>query len=134
MCLDESAVDVATVRRALGLGSCSVVNIKIQRVGGLKNAIAVHDLCAAADVAVWAGTMPELGIGSAQALHLALLPNFRFPTDVQSSLRWFVDDIIEPMISVVGGDIEIPAGVGLGYKINHAVMRKYLLREEWFGR
>ena len=39
--------------------------------------------------------MPELGIGCAQGAHLASLANCRFPTDVEASLRWFRDDIVE---------------------------------------
>src|SRR3990167_10800080 len=90
ICLDESATDLRTLRKAIEFGSCRIVNIKIQRVGGLKHAKEMHDLCSQAGIPVWGGTMPELGIGGAQTLHLSTLPNFHFPTDVESSKRWFV--------------------------------------------
>ncbi len=132
VCLDESAEDVSTVRRAIALKSCRIVNIKIQRVGGLLHARAIHDLCEEAGIPVWGGTMPELGIGGAQTLHLATLKGFKFPTDVQSSKRWFVDDVIEPLIEVKDGVIALPGGSGNGYHINHGTVKKYLVREGRF--
>ncbi len=132
ICLDESAKDVPTVERAIQLGSCCIVNIKIQRVGGLKHAVAMRDVCARAGITVWGGTMPELGIGGAQTVHLATLSNFGFPTDVESSLRWFVDDIVDPLIEVRNGMITIPPGIGNCYQANKTKLRKYLVREETF--
>ena len=130
VCLDESATDVATVERAIAMKSCRIVNIKIQRVGGLQAARAIHDLCRARGVPVWGGTMPELGIGSAQTVHLSTLPNFLFPTDVQSSLRWFVDDCIEPLLEARNGRIRIPEGAGNCYRLDEAKVSRYLLHRE----
>jgi O-succinylbenzoate synthase len=132
VCLDESAGDLAAVRKAIALGSCRIINIKIQRVGGLSNAKAMHDLCMASGIPVWAGTMPELGLGGAQTLHLATLPGFRYPSDVQASRRWFEEDIIDPPIEVKNGSIQIPDGIGTCYELNTKRVRKYSVREESF--
>jgi O-succinylbenzoate synthase len=132
VCLDEGAEDLASVRRAIRMKSCRIVNIKIQRVGGLANAKAVHDVCAGAGMPVWAGTMPELGIGSAQTLHLATLPNFAYPTDVQSSSRWFLDDVIEPLIMVREGRIAIPAGTGNCYEPAERTIGRFRIAERVF--
>lgn len=132
VCLDESAKDVPTVKRAIELKACKIVNIKIQRVGGLQNAKKVHDLCAENSIPVWGGTMPELGIGGAQTVHLATLGNFMFPTDVESSRRWFVDDIIEPFLEVRNGMISVPESTGNGYKVDPRKVQQYKVREESF--
>ena len=132
VCLDEGAKDIPTMRQAIHKKSCKIVNIKIQRVGGLKNAVAMHDLCAEAGIPVWAGTMPELGIGSVQTLHLASMNNFGFPTDVESSGRWFVEDIIEPELKVEVGMLRIPKGTGNCYHLKREMMAKYKVREEEF--
>lgn len=132
VCLDESAEDIARVQRAIALGSCRIVNIKIQRVGGLTNAKAVHDLCHAAGIPVWAGTMPELGIGSVQTLHCATLPGFTFPTDVESTQRWFVQDIIEPPIIVQDGLITLPHGSGNCYALSARAVDRYRVAEQVF--
>jgi o-succinylbenzoate synthase len=132
ICLDEGAKDVATVQKAIALKSCKIVNIKIQRVGGLLNAKRIHDLCAQAGIPVWGGTMPELGIGGAQTIHLATLDNFGYPTDVESSKRWFTDDIIDPLIEVHDGMITLPNGNGNGYALNMAVVSRHKIREQVF--
>ncbi len=132
VCLDESAMDIATVEKAINLGSCKIVNIKIQRVGGLSNGKRIHDLCRQNGIPVWAGTMPELGIGSVQTIHLATLENFRYPTDVQSSYRWFVDDIIEPWIEVKDGWIDLPSEPGYGFAVDEKKISKYAVRSKTF--
>jgi O-succinylbenzoate synthase len=132
VCLDESAIDPSTVERAISLESCKIVNIKIQRVGGLSNAKKIHDLCRQKGIAVWAGTMPELGIGSVQTIHLATLENFRYPTDVQSSYRWFVDDIIEPWIEVNDGWLNLPETVGYGFAVDEKKIQNYTVHSETF--
>jgi len=38
---------------------------------------------------LWAGTMPESGIGSQAALAAAALPRFVYPSDLEPSARWF---------------------------------------------
>jgi O-succinylbenzoate synthase len=132
VCLDESAKDVLTVQRAIELKSCKIINIKIQRVGGLLNAKRMHDVCAQTGIPVWGGTMPELGIGGAQTVHLATLDNFKYPTDVEASNRWFVEDIIDPLIEVHDGVITLPDRKGNGYSLNTRVMERYKVRGQTF--
>ena len=64
---------------------------------------ALIELCHTHGVACWVGTMPELGVGQAQGIHLAALANCKYPTDVEPSARWFVDDYVVPRIEMVGG-------------------------------
>jgi o-succinylbenzoate synthase len=132
ICLDEGAQDVQTVQRAIKLKSCQIVNIKIQRVGGLLNARRMHDVCAQAGIPVWGGTMPELGIGGIQTVHLATLDNFGYPTDVEASNRWFTAEVIDPEIEVHGGMIALPDVPGNGYRLNSGVIDRYKVREQKF--
>jgi O-succinylbenzoate synthase len=100
VCADESAESLAMLERLIELRAASIINIKIQRVGGIHNARRMHDRCLEAGLACWAGTMPELGIASTEAIHLATLPNFLYPTDVEASERWYTDDIIDPPVEI----------------------------------
>lgn len=45
VCLDESIVDAEAARKALQLGACGVINLKLSRVGGFGEALAIHNLC-----------------------------------------------------------------------------------------
>ncbi|MGH9650080.1 MAG: enolase C-terminal domain-like protein, partial [Terriglobales bacterium] len=114
-------------------GSARILNIKVQRMGGLGPARQAHDAAQAAGIPCWLGTMPELGIASAQGLHLATLANFTFPTDVEASARWYVDDIITPQIEVAReGLINLPGGPGMGYAVDAGNVARYRIRLEEF--
>ena len=73
VCLDESIHSVRAAEEALALNACRVINIKPGRLGGHREAIRVHDLCAAQQIPVWHGGMLESGIGRAHNIHLASL-------------------------------------------------------------
>ena len=132
LCLDEGVESLEDARRAIALQSCRIVNIKLQRVGGYSEARRIINECASHGVPVWMGTMPELGIGSAQALVLAAHPAFAYPTDVEPSDRWYVDDIIEPELKLHDGNLHLPAGPGAGFTVNMAKLEKYTLRQWMF--
>src|SRR4029077_11068607 len=63
ICLDESIVNARSAAFAVESGACRIVNIKVGRVGGFSEAIAVHDACLSHKVPVWCGGMLETGIG-----------------------------------------------------------------------
>jgi len=128
ICLDESIVTVEDARKAIEIGACKIINIKIARVGGLYPAIQIHDLCSKHNIPVWCGGMLESGIGQAFAIALASLPNFSIPGDVASSDRYFVEDLIEPNIEVKNGIIDVPKSAGLGFNINEEKIKKFKVK------
>jgi O-succinylbenzoate synthase len=130
VCLDESLETLADVKAAIALNAFQVGNIKIQRVGGFRNALEVYRTLRDAHLSIWVGTMPELGIGQAQGAALATLPGCNYPTDVEASLRWFKDDLIDPVLTVTDGMLQMPEGAGLGYRIDPAKLKRYLVQEE----
>jgi O-succinylbenzoate synthase len=131
ICLDESAESLEALCSIIKLGSGKILNIKVQRMGGLWPAKQAHDLAAAAGIPCWLGTMPELGIASAQSLHLATLPGFTLPSDVEASDRWFVDDVIDPPVSITpDGFICLPQQPGMGYEVVRDRVAKYRIRFE----
>jgi len=134
ICLDESLADVAACEDAIGRGSLRVANIKVQRVGGLLNACAMHDACARSGIAAWVGCMPELGIGLAHSLALATLPGMTFPTDVQPVGPYFVDDIINPGIEMSSdGTLTIPDRPGIGFEVDDSKLAAYRVRATVFA-
>jgi O-succinylbenzoate synthase len=133
ICLDESAESLAAIRAIVRLRSARILNIKVQRMGGLWPARQAHDAAQATGIPCWLGTMPELGIASAQGLHLGTLPNFVLPTDVEASGRWYVDDVIAPPIQVSrAGLIHLPEGPGMGYRVDAERVARYRIRLEEF--
>ena len=134
VCFDESASDEETVLKAIRMGACRVVNVKVQRVGGLAPAIRICDLCAVHGIPCWVGTMPELGIGALHALYLAAHPNCVYPTDVEASSRWFVEDLIDPPISVRDGIIEIDPAHRIRPRVNLDAIDRYAIKSRTVSR
>jgi O-succinylbenzoate synthase len=119
VCLDESIHSVRAAEEALALNACRIVNIKPGRLGGHRESIRVHDVCAAEGVPVWHGGMLESGIGRAHNIHLASLPNFTLPGDIAASRRYFDPDLIEPPIEVsADGTVAVPTGPGIGVTVD----------------
>jgi O-succinylbenzoate synthase len=114
VCLDESIHSAADARKAIELGACRVINIKVSRVGGLGEARRVHDACRARGVPVWCGGMHEFGIGRAANLAIASLPGFTLPGDVSGSDKYYLEDLVEPPIRARRGLLDVPTGPGLG--------------------
>jgi len=119
LCLDESIVNHRGARLALELDSCRILNIKVGRVGGYSEALAIHDLCAEREIPVWCGGMLESGIGRAHNIALASLPGFTLPGDISASSRYFERDIISPEVNVAAdGTVAVPDRPGLGFDID----------------
>jgi O-succinylbenzoate synthase len=136
VCLDESADTLEGTAEAIRRGACRIVNLKVQRVGGLGPARAIHDLCHQQGVACWVGCMPELGLGQAFGIHLASLANCKYPTDVEPSTRWFVDDYVVPPLELTSpGLFSVPTRPGLGFQVDPLKLRRYQVRQaEFTGR
>ena len=114
ICLDESIRSAADAAAAIELGACRIVNIKQGRVGGVLEAVRIHDVARSAGVPVWCGGMLETGIGRATNLALAALPGFTLPGDTSASARYFADDVTTPFVMAPDGTMEVPRGPGIG--------------------
>jgi len=96
LCLDESITSPAKARKAIEIGACRWVNIKPGRVGGITNALAIHDCCADAGIPCWVGGMLESAVGASHCLALATLPNIKYPSDIFPSARFYQRDLATP--------------------------------------
>lgn len=132
ICLDESIHTLEDTRKAIELGSCKIINIKIGRVGGLSESKRIHDFCQANDVPVWCGGMLEAGIGRAHNIAITTLPNFILPGDTASSSRYWAQDIIDPEVEVKNGFIEVPKTPGIGFEPSMERIKKFTLESKTF--
>ena len=133
LCADESAESSDALEEIIRLGSARIVNIKVQRVGGLSEACLMLKRARAAGLGCWVGTMPELGVASAQGLHFAALEGFDYPTDIEASSRWYEDDLVVPTITIDhDGLIHIPAGAGAGFAVSREKVERYSVASEEF--
>jgi O-succinylbenzoate synthase len=134
VCLDESIHSAEDARRAISIGACRIINIKLGRVGGFREARAVHDVCRDRGIPVWCGGMLESGIGRAHNIALSSLENFLLPGDVAASKRYWAEDIIEPPVLVSAvGMITQSMQPGIGYAVKDSFLESVTARTQVFG-
>jgi O-succinylbenzoate synthase len=135
ICLDESIRSSDDARRAIELGSCRIINVKLGRVGGHAEAKRVEKVCRENNVPVWCGGMLESGVGRAHNIAMATLAGFTLPGDVSASSRYWAEDIIEPSVTVTTqGTIIAPEMPGLGFDVNIARIDSLTVRKETIVR
>jgi O-succinylbenzoate synthase len=131
ICLDESIRNRRDALAAIEMESCKIINVKLGRVGGFSEAIAVHNAALERGIPVWCGGMLESGIGRSHNIALSTLEGFTLPGDVSASARYFADDIIEPAVTVSSeGEIAIPDTPGRGYEVRRDLIEKLTVRKE----
>ncbi|HEX6989935.1 MAG TPA: o-succinylbenzoate synthase [Bacillota bacterium] len=129
ICLDESIHSVDDARRALDLGACRIINVKVGRIGGHTAMQDLHDLCRSRGVPLWCGGMLETGVGRLHNVALTALPGFTLPGDTSGSDRYWHEDIIEPPVTVgPDGTIRVPPEAGLGHRVRTDLLER-LARE-----
>ncbi|WP_085522495.1 o-succinylbenzoate synthase [Tuberibacillus sp. Marseille-P3662] len=130
ICLDESIHSLQDAKKAVDLGSCQIINIKIGRVGGLTESKKIHDYCRDHSIPVWCGGMLEAGVGRAHNIALTTLNQFILPGDTAGSSRYWEKDIIKPEVVVNDGVIQVPDQPGIGYHIDREAMEAYTVSKK----
>jgi len=133
ICLDESIHSADDARKAIQMGACRIINIKLGRVGGHAAVRAVHDVCRDHGIPVWCGGMLESGIGRAHNIALSSLDNFSLPGDVTASKRYWAEDVIEPEVEVRSdGRIVQRMDSGIGYRVREDLLEQFTVRKQVF--
>jgi O-succinylbenzoate synthase len=131
ICLDESIRNRRDALAAIEMESCRIINIKLGRVGGFSEAIAVHNAAQERGIPVWCGGMLESGVGRSHNIALSTLENFTLPGDISASARYWHEDIVEPEITVSSaGEIAIPDTPGRGYQVRTELVERLTARKE----
>jgi len=129
ICLDESINSVHRAEIAIAQQSCRWINIKPGRVGGLTNALKIHDLCREAGIPCWVGGMLESAVGASICVALATKDNFKYPADIFPSSRFYVRDLAQPAIVLERDSAGHPcvrpsAAPGLGVEPDSEMLEK----------
>jgi O-succinylbenzoate synthase len=134
ICLDESIHSAEDARKAIAIGACRIINIKLGRVGGHREARAVHDVCRDHGIPVWCGGMLESGIGRAHNIALSSLEDFSLPGDVAASKRYWAEEVVDPPVLVSSeGTITQSMAPGIGYAVKDSFVDSITARTQVFG-
>jgi O-succinylbenzoate synthase len=133
VCLDESIRSADDARKAIEMGACKIINVKLGRVGGHAEARKVERVARERGVPVWCGGMLESGVGRAHNIAMSMLEGFTLPGDVSASARYWEEEIVEPPITVSPrGTITVSGGPGIGFTIKEKRIDDLTVRRESF--
>jgi len=119
LCLDESIHTPDDARHAIECKACRIINVKVGRVGGITNALRIHEMTEMAGIPLWCGGMFETGVGRATNLALASLPNFKLPGDISATDRYYREDITRPFVlNREDSTMTVPTGPGIGVDVD----------------
>jgi len=134
ICLDESITSPEKTRKAIEIGACRWINIKPIRVGGLTNALKIHDLCEQAGIPCWVGGMVESGLGELHCAAMATLANIKYPSDVFPSSRFFKRDLVTPELTLSGPSrMTLPTGTGVGAEPDPQQLERFVVDHATMG-
>lgn len=125
ICFDESLKSSKIARQIIEINGPKIWNIKIQRVGGILEALKIYAIASLNNIEVWGGTMPESGIGGVAILALATFNGFKYPACIEPSERWYgKGKDIKEMVMDNEGRIYYEEEIGVG-EINKENYDKY---------
>lgn len=116
---DESMQSLHGALDLIRRNAVDVLNIKILKVGGLFRARQIAALAEAAGLAVKIGTMPELGVATLAAVHLAAaLPHATVPADLVGPLMVHHEPLAPAAFAAAStGWVKVPTSAGLGHEL-----------------
>ena len=139
ICLDESILSYDDLVYAHTHGLLDVLNVKVGRLGGLRETAKVIQYCRDHGIQYWIGSMVESSISKWMHVQLAALGDAYMPGDLSDSLRYFERDLTRPpMISTMKdyGDwglsqvLDVPNGAGLGVDIDVEAIEAYCIHKK----
>jgi L-alanine-DL-glutamate epimerase-like enolase superfamily enzyme len=120
--VDESVWGPDDAARVIRAGAADIINVYVSEAGGLRNAARIFAMAEAAGIACTIGSMPELGIGTAAEMHLAVaMPELLGPSDVCGVL-YNTETLIEETLPIENGRAGAPDRPALGVTLDRARM------------
>jgi muconate cycloisomerase len=116
--VDESVWGPDDAMRVIRAGAADILNVYVSESGGLRNSMRIFELAQSAGLQCTIGSMPELGIGTAAATHLAAAaPMLLDPSDVCGVL-YNAESLVREPFDIADGCIRPPRASGLGVTLD----------------
>ena len=125
ICLDESITTIRDAEQVIRLGSCKIICIKIGRVGGIFEALQIHDLAEKHGIECWVGSMMESSLGAAINVELSTLSNCKYPNEITTDGKFHTENLTDPPIKFSKPGFVSPSeGTYLNRSINEAFVER----------
>ena len=119
--LSESVISVETMMQIELTCAADRIELSIERVGGLSNAIRIADICEAAAIGIIPAATSYAGIGLAADCHLAVAIRDPFPLDIGKQNRLFRSPVLGGP-EIRDGLAELHNAPGLGVELDEDLL------------
>ena len=123
---DESVFDHHDAQRIIRTNSCSFINIKFAKSGGILEALKIHDVSKEAGIPCMMGGMLESRVALTAFAHFATACSNVVFFDMDTCMLGHKTDPVMGGVTYNGYHVQLPDGVGIGADVDE----KYLLNLE----
>lgn len=127
ICVDNIIFTPQDAFNVLSKGAGHVIKVKLQRVGGFKNALAIIAIAEAAGVPVVVGRGSTLSISAAAEHQLIVASRNVIPWGENTGPQKQEEDIVKVQPRIQDGYVTYPAEFGLGVELDTEKINRYLL-------
>ncbi len=119
---DESVFNHYDAMRLIDTNSCSMVNIKFAKTGGIAEAIKVHDVCHNNSIPCMMGGMLESRVAATAFAHFATAMDNIINFDMDTCMLGHKIDPVIGGITYDGATIFLPEGIGIGANVDETYL------------
>ena len=126
--LDESVWSAKAMLELARQQACDRIVLKLNRLGGLFEALKVVQICDAAGIGVSVDTNPYTRIGDTAVCHIAAACRIAYPVDCEgheSFLDWGSEEYVRGGVTIQAGRARLPDAPGLGVEIDWEALARH---------
>jgi muconate cycloisomerase len=122
---DESVWGPDDAAEVIACRAADILNVYVSEAGGLYHSVNIFSMVRASGLTACIGSMPELGVGTAAAIHLATcVEDLPHPSDV-CGILYHAGDVIHESFRIEGGYVVPLDGPGLGVTLERTALNRY---------
>ncbi len=128
ICVDNIIFTPQDAFNILSRGAGHVIKVKLQRVGGFRNAVKIIAIAESAGIPVVVGRGSTLSISAAAEHHLIAASKTVIPWGENTAPQKQEEDVVERPLKVTNGFVSCPSETGLGVELDMEKVRHYLIQ------
>lgn len=121
---DESIFNHHDAKRLISTDSCSAVNIKFAKTGGIAEAIKVHDVCHKNNIPCMMGGMLESRVALTAFAHFATAMPQVVYYDMDTCMLGHKADPVTGGVSYADNHLVLPGGIGINANVDEAYLEQ----------
>ena len=126
--LDESVWSAKAMLELARQQACDRIVLKLNRLGGLFEALKVVQICDSAGIGVSVDTNPYTRVGDTAVCHIAAACRIAYPVDCEgheSFLDWGSEEYVRGGVTIRDGRAHLPDAPGLGVEIDWEALARH---------